>query len=103
MKKTLKWLKTFVEKTDELEFISREEDVELHTQFRSKKGQAKFAKNAMEYIRTHERPELSEDEIFELAETLADEAFGKKGMIEYSDRQELTVKFNELLVEKIRK
>jgi len=41
---------------------------------------------------------MKEDEIFELSELLADEAFGKRGLIEYSQRQELTVKFNEILV-----
>ena len=52
---------------------------------------------------THERPKLTEDEIFELAENLADEAFGKRGLIEYGERQELTVKFNKILIEKIGK
>ena len=40
---------------------------------------------------------MTDDQLFELAEQLADEAFGKKGMIEYSDRQELTVKFYKIL------
>jgi len=57
----------------------------------------------MEYNMTHERPKLTEDEIFELAENLADEAFGKRGLIEYGERQELTVKFNKILIEKIGK
>lgn len=39
------------------------------------------------------------DKTFELAERLADEAFGSKGVIEYSSRQELTVKFYEMLKE----
>jgi len=37
------------------------------------------------------------DKTFELAEHLADEAFGSKGVIEYSSRQELTSKFYEML------
>ena len=44
---------------------------------------------------------MTEDKIFELAELLADEAFGKKGMIAYSERQELTSKFNEILVKNL--
>lgn len=44
---------------------------------------------------------MNEDKIFELAELLADEAFGKKGMIAYSERQELTSKFNEMLVKNL--
>lgn len=39
------------------------------------------------------------DKTFELAERLADEAFGSKGVIEYSNRQKLTVKFYEMLKE----
>ena len=39
------------------------------------------------------------DKTFELAERLADEAFGSKGVIEYSSRQELTSKFYEMLKE----
>lgn len=41
------------------------------------------------------------DKIFELAELLADEAFGEKGLIAYSQRQELTSKFNEILVKNL--
>jgi len=32
---------------------------------------------------------------------LADEAFGKKGLIHYAERQELTSKFNEMLVKNL--
>ena len=39
------------------------------------------------------------DKTFELAERLADEAFGSKGVTEYSSRQELTVKFYAMLKE----
>lgn len=39
------------------------------------------------------------DKTFELAERLADEAFGSKGVIEYSNRQKLTVKFYKMLKE----
>lgn len=44
---------------------------------------------------------MTEDEIFELAELLADEAFDKKGVIYYSERQELTSIFNKMLVKKL--
>jgi hypothetical protein len=44
---------------------------------------------------------MTEDKIFELAELLADEAFGKKGMIAYSERQELTSEFNKILVKNL--
>ena len=45
---------------------------------------------------------MSEMEIFELAEILADEVFGKEGYIYYSERQELTVKFNDILIKKLK-
>lgn len=41
---------------------------------------------------------MDEDKIFELAEILADKAFGNKGRYLYSERQELTSKFNEMLL-----
>jgi hypothetical protein len=45
--------------------------------------------------------EFNDDKLFELAELLSDEVFGEKGVILYSERQELTVKFLEILKSRI--
>ena len=44
---------------------------------------------------------MNDKQIFQLAELLADESFGTKGMILYSERQELTSKFYEILIQYI--
>lgn len=44
---------------------------------------------------------MNEDKIFEIAELLSDEAFGKNGVVYYSERQEMTSKFNEILVKNL--
>lgn len=40
---------------------------------------------------------MNEDKIFELAEKLADEAYGDKGVYLYSERQDLTSRLNDIL------
>lgn len=37
------------------------------------------------------------DGVYQLAEKLADEAYGDKGVYLYSERQDLTLRFNEIL------
>lgn len=44
---------------------------------------------------------MDEEQIFQLAELLADEVFGQDGMIKYSERQELSLKFHKILSEKL--
>ena len=46
---------------------------------------------------------MSEDQIFELAEKLADEAFGDEGFIKYSERQVLAHKFYKILIKELNK
>ena len=65
-------------------------------------GFTKTSTNSVNWIYSSELPRnlnTIENKTFELAERLADEAFGSKGVIEYSSRQELTVKFYEMLKE----
>jgi len=58
----------------------------------------------MENIKFNDRlATLTDDEIFELSELLADEVFGDIGYIYYAERQELTSKFNEIIIEKLHK
>ncbi len=45
---------------------------------------------------------MKEDQIYEIASKLADEAFGDKGVYYYSQRQELTYKFNEMLLAELK-
>ena len=46
---------------------------------------------------------MEEEQIYNLAEKLADEVYGEKGYIFYSERQELTNKFNDLLTIELKK
>ena len=40
---------------------------------------------------------MNEEETFKLAEKLADEAYGDKGVYLYSERQDLTIRLNNIL------
>ena len=46
---------------------------------------------------------VDEERIFQLAEKLSDEAFGDRGVYLYSERQELTSKFNDILQTELNK
>ena len=45
---------------------------------------------------------MTQKDIFELAELLADETFSEKGLIRYSEKQELTIKFFNILENNIK-
>lgn len=44
---------------------------------------------------------ITEEKVFQIAEKLADEVFGKEGMEKYSERQVLTVELNKILTSEI--
>lgn len=66
-------------------------------------GHTKTSTNSFNWVYSGELPRnlnnTEKNKTFKLAERLADEAFGSKGVIEYSNRQKLTVKFYEMLKE----
>jgi hypothetical protein len=46
---------------------------------------------------------IAEEKVFQIAEKLADEVFGKEGMEKYSERQVLTVELNKILTTELEK
>jgi hypothetical protein len=96
MQQTITWLEKMIIELENNEYVSPETDVELSTQFRTKRSQAKIAKNTIDFIKAHEKV-IDDDVLYNLADILADEAFGKRGLIEYSARQVLSLKFFEML------
>lgn len=46
---------------------------------------------------------IEEEKVFQIAEKLADEVFGKEGMEKYSERQVLAVELNKILITELGK